>query len=234
MPTTFVQETEIDLADPDVHPTCAWAKHTIRVLNVRSVRDLTARARIRDAALARFAADGFERATVRAIAADAGVSPALVLFHFCSKDELRAACDDYVATTIMESIEPWLQRPDVGDQPASIAELFAGFNDLVGYVGRAVVEGGSRTDELIDRLVDITETMLGNAEKQGIVRPTTDPRTRAACLVLWDLVTIVLGDHMARALGETDQRDVLLRYGRFSLDIYTNGILQPTDSRRTS
>ncbi|MFD0204347.1 MULTISPECIES: TetR/AcrR family transcriptional regulator [Saccharothrix] len=58
--------------------------------------DLTARARIRDAALARFGADGVAGASMRAIAADAGVSPALVVHHFGSKEGLRQACDEYV------------------------------------------------------------------------------------------------------------------------------------------
>lgn len=201
---------------------------------MRSADDLTARARIRDAALARFAAEGFEGATVRAIAAEAGVSPGLVLHHFGSKDGLRTACDDYVVSRMMDEIEPWLHRPDVGDQPGSIAEMFAGFTDLVGYVRRALVEGGTRTDELVDRFIDITEAMLDDAEKRAIIRPTADARARAATLVLWDLVTIVLGEHMARALGETDQHEVLLHYGRFALEIYTHGMLITPDDRRTT
>lgn len=232
MPTTLCKEFGLRSALEVRSGALRRTERVIRLLNVRSVGDLTARARIRDAALARFAADGFDRATVRAIAADAGVSPGLVLHHFRSKDGLRAACDDYVVTTVTESIEPWLQRPDVGDHPASIAELFASFTDLVGYVGRAVVEGGSRTDELVDRFIDITETLLGDAENRGIIRPTADPRARAATLVLWDLVTIVLGEHMARALGETDQHEVLFRYGRFSMEIYTHGMLNAPDDRR--
>ena len=55
--------------------------------------DLTARARIRDSAIVYFGRHGFQSATVRAIAADAGVSPALVIHHFGSKDGLREACD---------------------------------------------------------------------------------------------------------------------------------------------
>ncbi|MEX1037720.1 MAG: helix-turn-helix domain-containing protein, partial [Acidimicrobiia bacterium] len=48
--------------------------------------DLTAEARIRDAALARFPRDGFEGTTMRAIAEDAGVSAALVVHHYGSKE----------------------------------------------------------------------------------------------------------------------------------------------------
>ena len=58
--------------------------------------DLTARARIREAALEHFAREGYERATIRAIAQTAGVSPGLLRHHYGSKDALRVACDDYV------------------------------------------------------------------------------------------------------------------------------------------
>ena len=64
--------------------------------------DLTARARIRDAAIRRFGADGFG-ASVRAIAAEAGVSPGLVIHHFGSKDALRASCDEHVLRVIREA-----------------------------------------------------------------------------------------------------------------------------------
>ena len=50
--------------------------------------DLTARARIRDAAIECFARQGFA-VSVRAIAAHAGVSPGLVIHHFGSKAGLR-------------------------------------------------------------------------------------------------------------------------------------------------
>ncbi|MER7506469.1 TetR family transcriptional regulator [Nonomuraea pusilla] len=43
------------------------------------------------AARERFAADGYERATIRAIAADAGIDPAMVMRYFGSKERLFAA-----------------------------------------------------------------------------------------------------------------------------------------------
>jgi AcrR family transcriptional regulator len=46
---------------------------------------------IRDAASRRFSAEGFQNATVRAIAADAGVDPALVMHYFGNKQELFVA-----------------------------------------------------------------------------------------------------------------------------------------------
>lgn len=49
---------------------------------------------ILDAALRRFAEEGYEDATLREIAADAGVDPALVVRYFGSKDDLFAAALD--------------------------------------------------------------------------------------------------------------------------------------------
>jgi len=53
------------------------------------------RAAILTAARERFAADGFERATIRAIAADAGIDPSMVMRYYGSKDKLFAAAADY-------------------------------------------------------------------------------------------------------------------------------------------
>src|SRR3954466_7503528 len=60
-----------------------------------STDDLTARARIRDAAIALTAERGTAGATVRDIAQAAGVSSGLLRHHFGSKEGLRDACDEY-------------------------------------------------------------------------------------------------------------------------------------------
>jgi AcrR family transcriptional regulator len=54
-------------------------------------RSDTTREAIRAAARDRFAADGFQRATIRAIAADAGIDPAMVMRYFGNKEGLFAA-----------------------------------------------------------------------------------------------------------------------------------------------
>jgi AcrR family transcriptional regulator len=52
---------------------------------------LESKRKILDAARSRFTADGYERVTVRAIAADAGVDPSMIHYFFGSKDRLFAA-----------------------------------------------------------------------------------------------------------------------------------------------
>jgi AcrR family transcriptional regulator len=59
-------------------------------------RDSTAtRAAILAAARSHFADDGFDRATIRAIAATAGVDPAMVMRYYGNKAGLFAAASDY-------------------------------------------------------------------------------------------------------------------------------------------
>jgi AcrR family transcriptional regulator len=56
------------------------------------------------AARQRFAESGFERATIRAIAADANIDPSMVMRYFGNKDQLFAAAADFD-----------LQIPDMSD-----------------------------------------------------------------------------------------------------------------------
>jgi AcrR family transcriptional regulator len=58
-------------------------------------RGAATRARILDAARRRFGSDGYERATIRAVAADAGVDPKLVMRYFGNKEGLFAAAADF-------------------------------------------------------------------------------------------------------------------------------------------
>src|ERR1700730_9590875 len=53
------------------------------------------RADILAAARRRFGSDGYERTTLRAVAADVGVDPALVIRYFGSKQDLCAAAADF-------------------------------------------------------------------------------------------------------------------------------------------
>ena len=101
-------------------------------MNMSSVEDgdLTGRAVIRNAALRLFAEHGHDAVTMRGIAAAAGVSPALVVHHFGSKEGLRAAVDAY-AGKAFDSLFAELDGGDLGDLVAdgqvnaSIADAFA-------------------------------------------------------------------------------------------------------------
>jgi AcrR family transcriptional regulator len=61
----------------------------------RSRNARATRADILSAARERFAADGYERTTLRTVAADVGVDPAMVIRYFGSKQALFAAAADF-------------------------------------------------------------------------------------------------------------------------------------------
>src|SRR5262249_59852032 len=53
------------------------------------------RAAILKAARERFAADGYERATIRAIAQDAAIDPSMVMRYYGNKEKLFAAASEF-------------------------------------------------------------------------------------------------------------------------------------------
>jgi len=61
----------------------------------RARRSEATRTAILAAARERFAAEGYERATIRAIAADASIDPAMVMRYFGSKERLFAAAAEF-------------------------------------------------------------------------------------------------------------------------------------------
>ena len=201
------------------------------MLNVRSVPsgDLTARARIRDAAIRRFGRDGFG-VSVRAVAAEAGVSPALVIHHFGSKEHLREACDDHVLRLIREGeTQAW-----AGSGPLDFMSALASLEEyapLVGYLLQALLAGGGLAATLLARMTADAEEYLAEAVRNGRMRPSRDPAARAAYLVdvgVGSLLTFVHrhppvdGDYAAvlRAYAEANMLP--------TLELYTEGLF--TDS----
>ncbi|GAA1629592.1 TetR/AcrR family transcriptional regulator [Georgenia ruanii] len=153
--------------------------------------DLTARARIRDAAIRRFAADGMA-APLRAVAADAGVSPGLILHHFGSRAGLRAACDEHVLAEIRESKTAVLSP--TGGTGAFLAQLaqVEGYAPLVGYVLRCLQAGGQLASDLVDHLARDAVAYLGEAVAAGTVRASRDPEGRARLLTEQALGALLL------------------------------------------
>lgn len=137
----------------------------------------------------RFARDGFA-VGLRQVAADADVSPALVLHHFGSKDGLREACDRHVHDALRTA------KADAVDRPASdvLAELAAmdQHAPLVAYLVRVVLDGGPGAATFVDGLVADTVAYLEHAERAGVVRPTADPHGRARYVLAGQLGLLLL------------------------------------------
>jgi AcrR family transcriptional regulator len=190
------------------------------MLNVHSANDLTARARIRDAALELFGADGADGVSVRAVASTAGVSPALVLHHFGSKEGLRRACDAYVVGAIRGA------GPDVLSDTSGLATLLEAATPVRRYLARALLDRSADAAALFDEIVALTETWLGEGAQAGWAHPSQDPPARAAVYVSWLLAPLVLESHLARALDVDDLHgmDATMRYSRAAVEMFTRGV----------
>jgi AcrR family transcriptional regulator len=187
--------------------------------------DLTATARIRDAALEQFGKHGFG-VGLRAIAEAAGVSAALVIHHFGSKDGLRKACDDYVAEEIRSSKSETLRSNDPATWFAAMAEIES-YAPMMAYLVRSLQSGGELAKMLWNRMIDNAEEYLGEGVRAGTLKPSRDPHARAKYLAMAGGGAFLL----YLQLHETpmDLQAVLHDYSRDmvlpALELYTEGLM---------
>jgi AcrR family transcriptional regulator len=199
---------------------------TAPVRRARSEADLTARARIRDAAIECFAEDGFD-ASFRTIAARAGVSPALITHHFGSKTELRAECD-------AEVLRQYRQMKSEGiDEPSThlLAALSApGLSaPILVYVLRAILSGGAPARAFLDHLISDMRQVMADGVSSGFVRPSRDEEARlryltyqsmGALIVQFVTMTDATPEEFVASLSAGQQETILP-----TLELYTEGFL---------
>lgn len=164
------------------------------------IDDRTARARIRDAAIERFAAEGIAAANLKDIAADAGVSAPLVIHHFGSKDGLRLACDEHIAALIREQKTAALSAGANLDPFQVLREAYEG-TPIIRYLAQTIADGSPHVDEFIDEMVDDAVDYIAEGVKSGILMPAENPREQAVVLCLWQLGALVLHEQVQRLLG---------------------------------
>ncbi|MDQ0371758.1 TetR/AcrR family transcriptional regulator [Cellulomonas humilata] len=194
----------------------------------RAVRasDLTARARIRDAAIACFADEGFD-ASFRTIAQRAGVSPGLITHHFGSKTALRAECDAEVLRHYQE-----LKTSSLADPSASLLQNLTGPSTaapLVVYLLRAIHAGGKPAQEFLEHLIDGVREVMRVGVETGVVRPSRDEEARLRYLTYQTMGALLI--QFLTSPGATPeefvtsardgQRDQILP----TLELFTEGFL---------
>lgn len=187
----------------------------------RPPEDLTARARIRDAAMAQFAERGFTDATLRDIAEAAGASVGLVQHHFGTKDGLRQACDDRVLQLLGPQMDLIEHAATAVDSPDFASLLYGNDPVLVRYVVQMIVEGSDAGVALFDWMAAGTERFLTQGQPQ--LFPPGEPRSRDASTVLliMHLGVGVLHQQLSRRLGvDVAEPGVTPRVGLLILDVY--------------
>ncbi|MQY15689.1 hypothetical protein SRB5_58770 [Streptomyces sp. RB5] len=119
------------------------------------------RAKILAAARERFAADGYERATIRAIARDAAIDPSMVMRYYGSKEGLFAAASEFD-----------LALPDLARLP----------RDDVGRILVGHFLDRWEADDVLTALLRAGVTNAAAAERmRGIFRDQLGPVAAAVC-----------------------------------------------------
>lgn len=197
------------------------AKQTFKILNVSSSDDLHTKARIRDAAIARFGAHGIRATTIRSVAEDVGVSPGLVMHHFGSKEGLREACDAKVTERLTAAESEALAEPQ---QANPMAQLSANA-DVLNYLNASLVEGGPGADRLFGQLCDLTTSIFTSGQMP--IRESADLDATVATAVAYSCGAAILGARLADRLGGESFTDpqVYARYAVAAVELFTHGLL---------
>lgn len=127
---------------------------------------MTARARLREAALFCFARDGFT-VPLRTIAQHAGVSVALITHHYGTKDNLRAVCDDYALSQYRDyKLLAVAQPAAVGQSLADPAEA----SIMTVYMLRSLLDAGPAAKRFFDQFVEQVQLIMEASFAAGLVR----------------------------------------------------------------
>lgn len=189
--------------------------------------DRTARARIRDAAIERFASQGFSATSLKDVAADAGVSTSLVLHHFGSKDDLRAACDNHVASLVRHQKSAGMAAGPGADPFETLRGAYEG-TSIFRYVARALAEGSPHLDDLVDTMVEDALVYMADGVERGVLRPVENLREQVVVLSVWQLGALAMNHHLKRLLGidlVDGTADSLVRWAELSSRILAKGVI---------
>jgi len=185
----------------------------------RPSSDLTTRARIRDAAMMEFGTKGFKGATMKSIAAAAGVSVGLVQHHFGTKDGLRVACDEVV----LEMVRFKTDALDEGQlhQPQVLSSLMAMAPMVQCYVSRALVDESPGMAALADEVMELAERFLTTRWPDRFPEGSDRTLDTAAVMTAVNTSIMVMQPMIARRMGiEPWTTTAITRVGMGMFDVF--------------
>ena len=159
---------------------------------LRDAQDL--RPKLLDAAAACFVREGMASASLRAIATEAGVTPALLHYYFGDKAQLQEAFLQERMMPAFAIIGGAVQQAG-DDVAATVAAFVNGVTEVVRqfpwwpqlWVREVLCEGGAMRDLLVDRIAPAIPRMMAErfaaAQAQGRLNPDLDPRLLVVSLV---------------------------------------------------
>ncbi|MDX2356631.1 TetR/AcrR family transcriptional regulator [Dietzia sp. PP-33] len=144
--------------------------------------DLTARARIRHAALALYAEFGEDRVSMRRVAAEVGVTIGLIQHHFGTKEGLRRAVDDLVVERVvgaLATVEHTGTAAEVVEaRNVAVREMLRKNPQVVRYLNRALLETDGRGAPLLEAIVELTTREVEGLRRGGLASTRTSDKVQ--------------------------------------------------------
>ncbi len=194
------------------------------------------RARLLDVAATLFARAGIEATSLRAIASEAQVTPAMLHYYFGDKAGITGALIEERLLPAVAPLRDHLEQ--AGDDPRALVEAFArGVGEIVArhpwlpslWVREVLCEGGQLRELMFSRIVPSLPQMLSqrfaSAQARGLLGAGLDPRLLVVSLVGLTLFPAAGAPIWRRAFG-ADELDAaaLLKH---TLALLDHGVASP-------
>lgn len=182
------------MANPRTRPARPTARKQVRRAGRPAGAGPDLRERLLDAATTCFARNGIAATSLRAIADEAGVNPALLHYYFGDKAQLQDAMVEERVMPAFGALRDSLQAH--GDEVAGVVAAFVrGIGEVIArhpwlpalWVREVLCEGGALRSLLLERISPQLPQMLAarfaEAQRAGRLNPDLDPRLLVVSLV---------------------------------------------------
>lgn len=191
--------------------------------------DLSTHARIRNAALERFAERGVRATSIRDVAAGAGVSAGLVQHHFGTKAGLRDAVNEYVIQVAVDTFGGLFRgRADADAWTAMGDTVTAWVRDnplALRYLARGLADGDAQVNAVFDALLGIARReWLEPLARHGGLADGVDQDWAALHVLVFNLASVLLEPAISRQLDQPFLApEQLQRWNAATTELYRRG-----------
>jgi AcrR family transcriptional regulator len=173
-----------------------------KTVQLTANEDLTAKARIRNAAFELYAAKGEPNTSVREVAQAAGVTHGLVVHHFVNKEGLHRAVQQHVVDLLRHALNsvPTDGTPaEIGKaRDASVARMYSENPTYLRYIRRQLLDPASVDHELLDVLAEFTLAQVRDLRAAGVAPVDTPEPVQVFAVLVRELAPRLLEPLMQR------------------------------------
>lgn len=168
------------------------------LLNMRSAID--SKERLIEVAAGVFAREGFSGTSLRMIAVEAGVSAALLVHHFGSKQKL-------IEETIAVTLGEWMAEKDhlielpLSEALAQWPQTAEGGKQKLAFFKQVMLAGGKPAQLLLERMQQETKQRLAAMGAAGSMRSLEDLETGSLLMAIYGLAPLLMSDTIKKILG---------------------------------